>query len=78
MYPPTPTPYPSGIPPVDISGIDAFRIWQVAPVAVNMWNSWLGTPATTIAQIAIIMGILILFVALVIRWAQGLTNEGEL
>ena len=71
MWPATPTPYPAGVPPIDTTGLsESYRLWEFAPVAVNMWNSWLGSTWTTIGQIAIIVALTIAFVALLIRWLQ--------
>lgn len=67
MWPATPTPFPAGIAPVNVA-YESFRIWEFAPVAVNMWNSWIGQPATTVGQVAIIIALIISFVALLIRW----------
>ncbi len=69
MWPPTPTPFPPGVPPV-YAHAESFRLWEFAPLAVNMWNSWLGPVGTTVGQIGIIVALTIAFLALFIRWLQ--------
>jgi hypothetical protein len=69
MWPATPTPFPAGIPPVNVA-TENFRMWEFAPIAINMWNSWLGPVPTSVGQVAIIIALCIAFVALLIRWLQ--------
>ena len=69
MWPATPTAFPAGAPPIEINS-EAFRMWEFAPLAVNMWNSWLGPTYTTVGQIAIIVALVIGFLALFILWLQ--------
>lgn len=73
MWPATPTPFPAGVPPVSVN-TEAFRIWEFAPVAVNMWNSWL-YPFNIVGQVAIIVGLIIMFVALVIMWLRKIESD---
>lgn len=37
IWPPTPTPYPAGVPPLDISP-GQFSLWNSTDWAIQMWN----------------------------------------
>lgn len=74
MYPPTPTIIPDGIAPVFVNS-EKFGIWEFAPLAVNMWNSWLGPTGTIVGQIAFILLIIVSFCALVYHWLNGISVD---
>lgn len=80
LFPATPTALPPP-PPLPGGGItinpNAWRMWTFVDEAIMVWQQI--TPARTqVLQVAIIMGIIIMFIFLAIRWVQGLTDEGNL
>ena len=77
LIPATPTFMPTApIAPVAIQ-YSAWRIWAFADDAVMVWQQI--TPARPqVIQIAIIVIIVIAFVALATKWAQSFTNQGDL
>lgn len=74
MYPPTPTPFPAGMPPVSVP-LDDFHIWDFAPISINMWNSWLGPTGPLVAQVALIIAIVLIFCMVVYKWLNSISVD---
>ncbi len=77
LFPPTPTALPpASAAPIAIQS-SAWRVWAFADDALMVWQQ-IGPSRTQVIQVAILVVIVIAFLALAIKWAQSLTNQGDL
>lgn len=73
LVPPTPTPMPPAPPAPIVIDVAQWRIWNFVDEAVMVWQQI--TPARTqVFQVAIIVAIVIIAVAGLIYWIQGLSE----
>ena len=66
MQIPTPTPFPMGTTPIDVSFTSSYSLWMFADDAVQWWNSIVGDK-TQIVQIVIIAMIALFSVFMLVR-----------
>jgi hypothetical protein len=72
---PTPTPLPPGSPMVNLTTSD-WRIWSFTDEAIQVWHFY--PSLGTVIQFAVLIILIVAFVALMIKLVQAYMNESDI